>query len=267
MAISMKKKTDEAVQAPVAEEKVVAKAAEVETVMDAVAPVADDTEYGTASSKVAFVCALGDPSRDDFTPADAKTGKPERHDPTIVGYKFRVLEDMDVPDCGIPSNLLKNNMGCDESMINNTVHVTAGTEVRLTRFETGLFLSRPEFNAMATGGEVPVGVSYTVPKGANSATAAVAAMQIPLVTLRPLSKNGISLKDIPMEEVLSYREEPRENGRVRKVRTLKDGFEKWESLCKVATPQRATSASTAAVNRKNDKAALFLKIAQAKATK
>lgn len=221
----------------------------------------------TKCDKVAFVCALGDPSRDDVTPANPEKGIEQRVDPTIVGFKFKALEDMDVPDCGIPANLRENNMDFVEDMINNTVHVKAGEEFKLTRFETGLLLSREEFNAKATGGEIPVGVTYMSKKKTtkSGATASVSsATPIPTVSLRPL-KTGMSIKDVAMDLVMDFVSEKRENGTTRKIRTIKPGFEKWESLCKSAStaPRKARTTSPASIKRSQG-AAVFMDVVNAR---
>lgn len=225
----------------------------------------DEKIFESKCDKIAFVAAIGDPSRDDVTPANPEKGIEKRVDPTIVGFAFKVLEDMEVPDCGIPEDLKENNMAYVNAQGKKAVK--AGEIVHLTRFETGLLLSPEEFNSKATGGEMPVGCTYTIKKetAKSGATATVSsASRVPTVSLRPL-KTGMSIKDIEMILCLDFTTESKENGQTRKKRVIKPGFEKWESLCKVSTTTRTRSTSASAKQATRSKGAVeFLKIVNAR---
>lgn len=220
---------------------------------------------GSKSGTIAFVAALGDPSRDDITPANPEKGIERRVDPTIVGYAFKALEDMLVPDCGAPEDLKENPMAYVDA--HGTKQVKAGDTFYLTRFETGMLLSPEEFNGRATGGEMPVAVSYTIygAKAKDGSTAKVSdATRVPSVALRP-AKTGMSIKDIAMINVLDFTTTKAENGQTRKKRTIKAGFEKWASLCKERTSApRANSGSSEAKATRNRNAATFLAIVNSK---
>lgn len=256
---------DEGAKTPAkATEKVVAQAA-----AKAQTPVAevDSAVLGSKSATVAFVAALGDPSRDDITPANPEKGIARRVDPTIVGYAFKALEDMQVPDCGTPENLKDNPMAYVEGQVHGKKAVKAGETFYLTRFETGMLLSPEEFNGRATGGEMPVAVSYTIygAKGKDGVTAKVSdATRVPSVALRPANQ-GMSIKDIAMINVLDFTTEKAENGQTRKKRTIKAGFEKWESLCKERTvAARGSRGTSEPKSVRNKNAATFLAIVNSK---
>lgn len=227
-----------------------------ETEGDAIAEI-DDELLGSKSDKVEFVCALADPSTPDITPADKKKGTPRKVESTIVGYAFKVLEDMEVPDCGGGDDMKNNNM----SFVNpkGTRMAKAGETIYLTRFETGAFLSRVEFNARATAGDLPVTAVYIKPKEGASATAKKA-KSIATVALKPINPNS-SIKSRKMIDVLTYTKEKLPNGNNSIKRTIVPGFEKWEGLCKrsaaVATGTRRPSTMA---NKRNQGAAAFLKM-------
>lgn len=240
---------------------------EVETAaVNAQAPIAEvnDEVLGSMSDKIEFIAALGDPSRDDVTPANIEKGIAKRVDPTIVGYAFKVLVDMEIPDCGTGEDLKDNPMSYKDK--DGKKMVKAGETIYLTRFETGMLLSRPEFNTRVTGGNMPVCVAYTFygPKSKEGNLPTVTSTtRIPSVTLRP-AQTGQSIKDIQMIPVLSFTSEKDANGRNRKKRTINPGFEKWAPLCSertVAARPRTGASQKAARNKKAD---IFLQIVSGK---
>lgn len=240
----------------------------VATSVSAKVPVEEIKEdvFESKCDKIAFVAALGDPSRDDVTPADVEKGIARRVDPTIVGFAFKILEDMEVPDCGIPADLKENNMAYVDK--EGKKMVKAGETVYLTRFETGMLLAPQEFNGKATGGQMPVGCTFTVKKKTTKAGAVSTvsgANTVPVVSLRPL-KTGMSIKDIEMINVLTFTSEKKENGQTRKTRKIVPGFEKWESLCKVSASSAGTRTRSAASNRseRSKGAQVFLSIVNAR---
>lgn len=226
------------------------------------APIEDvkDETLGSMSDKLEFVAALGDPSRDDVTPANLEKNIPKRTDPTIVGYAFKALVDMEVPECGTGDDLKDNPMSYKDK--DGVRSVKAGETFYLTRFETGMLLSRNEFNAKVTGGQMPVIVSYTFygQKSKDGTLPSVtSATRVPSVTLRP-AQTGQSIKDIKMIPVLTFTTEQEANGRKRKKRAIIPGFEKWAPLCIERTV--ATRSTSGAVQKatRNKKAAAFLQI-------
>lgn len=262
--ITLTKPADEAqAQAPVQEtvSKEVATAA-----VNAQAPVdenIDSETLGSKSDKIEFIAALGDPSRDDVTPANLEKGIERRVDPTIVGYAFKVLEDMEVPECGTDDDLKDNPMSYKDK--DGKRMAKAGETIYLTRFETGMLLSQPEFNTRITGGNMPVSVSYTFfgkPKDGKLPTV-TSQTRIPSVTLRP-SQVGQSIKDIKMIPVLSYTVEKDDRGRTRKKRTINQGFEKWAPLCKERTVAARARSAVSQKAVRNNKAAAFLQIVASK---
>lgn len=265
MPLKNVKKTEGA--APVAAATPSAEAPKAKAAAAAVASVEkiDEDIIGSKSHTIAFVAALGDPSRDDITPKENKDGTTTKSvDPVIVGYRFKVLEDMEVPDCGAGPDMKDNVMTYVDS--NGKKAVKAGTLVDLTKFETAMLLSPPEFNGKATGGEKAVTCAYQtnarrLPDGTVSKVSS--AVAVPSVSLRAV---GGSIKDFEMIPVLTFDREQSANG-VKKVnKKIIPGFEKWESLCRVATRRSSTgSAAGAKKVERNKGAEAFLAIVAGKA--
>ena len=229
MALDVKGKAKTApAQAEATEAKVEAKVEATEAVAETTAT---GVEYGSAVADLAFVCPLGDPSNEDTTTVKAEDGtKTKKVTSTIVGYRFKVLKDMQVPDCGTNEKFKSDPMNFDK--IDNWRPAKAGEEILLTPFETALLLSQPQFNGGCEGGEKPVSCVYASKalkvKGDEKVSAVTAT---PRVSLR--AKTG-SIKDFDIEDVLTY-EKVEINGAPRKKRTIKPGFEKWAPLAAVAT--------------------------------
>ena len=261
MALKLHDKKEEAVK-----ETATVKAEEKAAATAASAPV-ENIEAGVLGSKshtIEFVAALGDPSRDDITPG--KNGEDKRVDPVIVGYRFRALEDVVVPDCGTTPNLKTDLMDFDSEKVDNTRVVKKGETFDLTRFETGLLLAPPEFNGKVTGGQKPVICVYqtSATKSANGEVTKKTDMgKMPGVSLRAVEG---SIKDYQIIPVLEFTKEPGAGkGMVVKKRTIIPGFEKWEPLCRVATRTAgAKGAASAAGNQRNQRAAAFLNIVNQK---
>lgn len=219
-------------------------------------------EYGVDSDKIAFVAALGDPSRDDVTPKIVDGKSVNVTTQTIVGYAFKVLEDMEVPDCGTPSDLKANPM--DYVDPHGTRLAKAGETVYLTRFETGALLSPPRFNAKATGGEMHVVATYVYDKKmAADGSTSKATKTFPRVALKALG--GGSIKDVKMIDVLSFTVEKQTAGGTIKNKTINPGFEKFISLTKRAQRAgtgRAPAGAPAVMRSKGAEA--FMQILEAK---
>lgn len=244
-------------EAPVQDEIVKAEAAAAVAAPEAIAAPAGS--FGTKSDKIVLVAPLGDPSREDVTPrtVDGKTENIVTS--TIVGYKFKALEPMDVPECGLGDDARKNPMSYKQ--VDGTRHVEAGEIFNLTRFETGLLLSLPQFNARISGEGREFAVVYqkasNTPKGADGSAAKVASDRLPTVSLRGL--NNTSIKDLPMVDVLTFRREQTtdSNGKARNMivdRKPVDGYEKWEPLCRQAV-RKAAAPGVAADNKSQRSAA------------
>lgn len=199
------------------------------------APVAvEEGNYGADRAKVAFVAPLGDPSNQDTTKVKLEDGtESKKVTATIVGYRFKLMEDLMVPDCGTNELFKKDPM--------NFVNVDGwkqgkkGDIIDLTPFETALLLSQPSFNGGCDGGEKPVVCVYSIkqPKAKDGSVATVsAAAATPRVSLR--AQTG-SIKDFDIINVLEFEKTTLENGQIRKKRTLNKGFEKWAPLAAETT--------------------------------
>lgn len=260
MALNIDK--NKKVEAPTAE--VVEKVAPVETPVEA----PEGGVYGQKRKTVAFVAPLGDPSKQDTTTVKALDGtKSKKVTSTIVGYRFRILEDMQIPDCGTNAGLKDDPMNFD--VVDRWRPVKAGEEVDLTPFETALLLSQPQFNGGCDGGEKPVSCVYLNKNakskdGKNVATAS-AASSAPRVSLR--AQNG-SIKDYDIIDVLTF-ESVRKGNVTVKERTIKPEFKKWAPLAEARVRKSAGRASKAAGaddgSRFNPAAQAFLTYVKAKA--
>lgn len=232
----------------------------------------DESILGSKSDKLAFVCALGDPSQPDVTNyIDPNTKQPtQRTDPTIVGYVFKALEDMEIPDCDTKDDFKTNRMSYVN--IDGKKSVKAGTEFNMTPFETGMLLSPPQFNAKATGGEISVTAAYSTLAKRNAKgqlqKVQSAEGQIPSVALRAVGKS-MSIKDIKMRHVLTCTTEKLPNGQERKHRVLNPGYEKWAPLCKETQRRTSSAAGGASASKiqRNRGAAAFMEAAKRKAQK
>lgn len=99
---------------------------------------------GTKSDKVAFVCSLGDPNRKQSR-VDKHTNVPSH---VVVGYKFKVLEDMLVPKAPWKPGFT-NSLDYENPV--TMVEAKAGDIVQCTIPEMAMFISRPEFAGKFTG--------------------------------------------------------------------------------------------------------------------
>lgn len=238
-------------------EKVSAQVTAESTIQEA----GEANNVGIWSDKLHLVAPLGDPSNPDTT-TDEKSGD-KKVTSTIVGYRMKADIDLEVPDVKVGDDFKKNLMSFVGDP-NQTRHVPAGTEFDLTRFELGMLISRDEFNGKALGGDKPVSCSYSTSQkkgSAGSVLTASGATAIPSISLRAFNP-GQSIKDFPIIDVLDYTVTKGENNVVRKVRTIKPGFEKFAALCvtNVRTPG-SKSGSAEKANVRNKGAETFLKIA------
>lgn len=226
----------------------------------ATAPAYDESIFGSKSDTIAFVAPLGDPSHPDTTKdKDGNTSVT----PYIVGYRFKALADIEVPECGLDEDARKNLMSFKDK--NGKKVVKAGETFDLTRFETGLLLAAPEFNGRLTG----EGKTFTAVYQSNAVTSkngtlgtSSASTEIPTVALK--AESG-SIKDYKIIEVLTYESRTIKMGSNGKPVTRKDrkiipGFEKWEPLCIVQATRTRKEGSSAPKNIRNKKAEAFLQI-------
>ncbi len=114
---------------------------------------------GTKSDKVAFVAALGNPNKKQ----DRKEKNEYVPSYVVVGYKFKLLEDMTVPNSPYPENYTGM---LDTEAITEVPH-KAGEIVALNLVETAAFLSRPEFAGKISGDGDVVTLSVRVSSDAQ----------------------------------------------------------------------------------------------------
>ena len=268
MSLSIKKnatsaKAEETKVNEVAKAQVKAKA---EAVVDATAPVYDPEILCSKSNTIAFVAPLGDPSHPDTTTTKEADGSIKKTVTSyIVGFRFKALEDMEVPDCGLAEDARKNLMSYNADKVNNKKLAKAGETFDLTRFETGMLLAPPEFNGKISG----EGKSFTTifqrkevrsSKGTLGETSS--ATEIPTVSLTPDGTG--SIKDYAIIDVLTSKDVTLPNNTKRKTRTIVPGFEKWEPLCITQAPRAKKATATSSRNKRNAGAEAFLQIVSKK---
>lgn len=185
---------------------------------DAVKMNADD--FGDRSKDLAFVCSLGDPSVSDATKINGKPVTLSR----IIGYRFRALADMTVPDFGTTARFNGTRLN-DAEVTDRFRDVKAGETFDLTRVETMALLSREEFGMCATGNpEAPVQLVVRFGKAGTEAPQTSA--QLPDSQLNLMSGAAFkSIKELEIIDVLDY--VPNKDGGTfaSGTRTLKPEFE------------------------------------------
>lgn len=109
---------------------------------------------GSKSDKVEFVCALGDPNRRQ----DRVSTGTSVESYVVVGYKFKLLEDMTVPHAPLKEGY--------KSLIDvepiSEEPKKAGDIVSLNLVEAADFISRVEFAGHFTGGDIQVSLSAKI---------------------------------------------------------------------------------------------------------
>lgn len=263
MALNVKKNPEAPAEAPANQEIKNTAAAAVEAA--AQAPIKNEI-LGSKSNTIVLVSPLGDPTREDVTPRTVN-GKVENiTTSTIVGFLFKALEDVVVPECGMGDDARKNPMTYKD--INGSKAVKAGETFALTRFETGLLLSRPEYNAHITGEGREFSVVYqkasNAPKSADGSAVSDSG-RLPTVSLRGVNT---SIKDLPMIDVLTFQREKttdsKGNPRTMIInRQPVAGYEKFEPLCRSLTRKAGSAGSGENHNTYNKAAQAFLSMVSA----
>lgn len=111
---------------------------------------------GSKSDKVQFICALGDPSRKQARTKD----KVSVNSYVVVGYKFKVLEDMTIMKAPYKETY-KSPFDVEQA---TPVAVKAGEIVSLNIMETAMFISKIEFAGCFNGGGKEVTLSAAAAK-------------------------------------------------------------------------------------------------------
>lgn len=160
---------------------------------------------GSKSDKVSFQACIMDPSR----PQKRREGKADVDSFMVVGYTFKLEEDMQVPVCPLKTGF--KNL-CDVEFPPKWEQHKAGDIVRLNNMETGIFISQTQFAGEFTGGGNTVRLSM---KFSNERTD-------PLPVLNKIGEGSIKLSS----EFVAEKSEV--NG-VTQYK-VKEGFEKFAPL-------------------------------------
>lgn len=116
----------------------------------------DKALEGSKSEKVVFLGCLGDPNK----PQPRRDGKEDVPSIVVVGYKFKALEDMMIPNAPLKANF-KTLMDVEDM---TEVPVKANEEFILNVFETGALISRPEYAGRFTGEGTSVSITIKFSK-------------------------------------------------------------------------------------------------------
>ena len=191
---------------------------------------AQKAEEGSKSDTVEFLCTLGDPR---FSPKtnDAKL----QGTCSVIGYKVRILEDMQVPVMPFLREGRK-----DTSQFENIsfVDVKAGSEVILNIAEAGYLISQTRFGGIWTGGDTAVKLTATANKNLPptdrrpvldlvSPTGTIKAGQIKIATLVGKDEKGRKIWEVGEEykekfQVLFDKKAPVEKTQKAKNEAAKD---------------------------------------------
>lgn len=213
------------------------------------AVVSDNPNLGILSDKVAFVQPLGNPLRDDTTTVTVNGESVKKVTSFIVGYRFKALADITVPNCGTTDKFKGDYMDFDPDRINEEIQVKAGETFDLTPFEMALLASKEEYNKQFTGGDHPVTCAYSSKARKDQAVSGkVVVSELPRAVLRLATTQG-SIKDFGIIDVCEKKMVAGPDGRETKVGVIKPGFEKWEPLTKKAQRQITRSAAGAGVKK------------------
>lgn len=208
-------------------------------------------ELGSLSDKLEYVAALGDPSVPDPVELKKADGSIEKHVfSRIIGYRFKALEAMSVPDFGTTSRFNGDRLMNAEDP-NRWKNVQAGETFDLTRLEAGALLSKAEFAGKADAGENPVKmtVAFGKLKTANGVNVEDAE-QMPVVQL-VLQDGTKSIKKLGIIDVLDYvSNSTAENRYAEGTRTMRPEFEntKWANRA-LAASKRASAPRSQSSNK------------------
>ena len=237
------------------------KAEKVEAAAQATAQTVSSDKLCSKSNLVALVAPLGDPSHPDTTITESGEKKVTSY---IVGYRFKALADLEVPECGLGDDARTNLMSFKDK--NGRRMVKAGETFDLTRFETGMLLAPPEFNGRISGEGKNFYATFqtgTIKTKNGQVAQTTQTNDIPTVSLKPDGKG--SIKDMKIIDVLTSKNVQGNGGVVRKERAIIKGFEKWAPLCLEKTRMSSGgSGSSAPANTRNAKAEAFLAIVSKK---
>lgn len=215
-----------------------------------------DVEPGSMSSAIAFVESLGDPSTIDTYSLKVGDKVEKRTASKIVGYRFRAMQDIEVPDFGTTPEFSANRLMSAED-VTRWKQVAAGEEFDLTRLETAALLTRPEYNFVASGGEHEVNLALSF-RTIDTSKPVEKVSDLPDAQLQ---LRGGSIKDLAIRDVLKYESNTTEGNRfARGTREMLPEFvgTKWENLAKEATRSARRGGGVAKTNaerKSNDRLA------------
>lgn len=179
---------------------------------------------GSKSDKLEFVCSLGNPARSN----KRKEGGENKPSHEVVGYKFIIHEDMQIP----VSPLKETPAGPTDTGSISLTDGKAGETVVLNLIEAAALLSRAEFAGRATGGTRGVFLGATVQENTTSN---------PKPQIKWIGGNGST------KETMELIGDVTETGVV-----LKPGYEKFAPLF---TKKKMSRKSAGAGAKKNDSVA------------
>lgn len=150
---------------------------------------------GSKSDKVVYVAALADPSSSQYRKANNENIASYK----VVGYRFKALEDMEVPVSKLKVGF-KNELDTEPI---TTRTIKAGEEFDLNRLETGYLMGRNEYAGKFTGDGTTVNLFVRYAKD----------RQEPLPTLKLNDKGSVKEKLIFVAENIG--DETKKNWKVK----------------------------------------------------
>lgn len=194
---------------------------------------------GTKSDKVEFLNALGDPSR----PQKRREGSRDIDSYQVVGYAFKIHEDMKVPKATLKAGF-KSLTDCEDPVWEDA---PAGSTVYLNNYETGILIAQPQFAGRFTGGGNSVSFSVKFSAERNE----------PLPVLNKDGAGSIKENMILIADVAEV------DGK--KTYKLKEGFDKFNVLyIKRSAGARGGSNNVKSGETQANLAAAFLKFIEKK---
>lgn len=235
----------------------------------------EDKNVSINSDKVGIIALLGDPTDKDTAhrnvPQADGTTKREKHEMSrTIGYTIKNFSDEPVEylEFGLTQDYKKSdrlNHGDDPVQ----KQLAPGEEANLTIYEAAVLASAPEYNGRFNGGDVKFSAAFSQIKskdGLESASENKATVRFQVV-----DTEGVTLRDMPVTDVLDFTKSEGANGRPRYTnRTIKEGFEKFAPVAareRRSTRSRRSASSAPAPNRRSQGAALFFQSALANASK
>lgn len=230
---------------------------------DVVSTIDNSEELGKLSDSVALVSVLGDPSDIDTAKIkqvsdDGKEEEITSRLPRAVGYRIKNIGTEPIPyfQFGLTDNFSHSDR-LNHNDEYTEVTLAPGEEATLTVYETAVLIATPEFNGRFTGGDTPVSAHFA--QSGNKEGAETTSENSTRVRFL-VSVPNMTIRDLPVEEILTFDVEEKNGRNVYTNRKIKNGYEKFAPVANRSRKQvtRGASGSAKKTNKRNKNAAQFL---------